>query len=106
MKLSEKYMPIFLSPSIRAEETRDLESKSATVLQTRTVTGVVTDATGDPLPGVNVVVKGTSTGVVTDNTGNFSINVSGRDAVLVFSFIGNIHELKQNSSLPNHYPLG
>ena len=52
------------------------------------ITGVVTEATGDPLPGVNVVVKGTSTGQVTDVNGRYSINVPDGNAVLQFSFVG------------------
>jgi len=52
------------------------------------VTGTVTDAqTGDPLPGVNIVVKGTTTGTSTDMDGNYSIEVAP-DATLVFSFVG------------------
>ena len=52
------------------------------------VRGLVTDATGEPLPGVNVVLKGTYRGVVTDINGNYQLEVPGADAVLVFSFIG------------------
>lgn len=56
--------------------------------QTRTVTGKVTAAEdGQPLPGVNVVVKGTSVGTVTNIEGQFSLEVSNGD-VLVFSFVG------------------
>ena len=53
-----------------------------------TVTGTVTDADGLSIPGVNVAVKGTTLGTNTDANGLFSINVPGRDAVLVFSYIG------------------
>ncbi len=52
-----------------------------------TVTGIVTDADGAPLPGANVLVKGTTNGTQTDFDGNYSINVDG-DATLVFSYIG------------------
>lgn len=52
------------------------------------VRGVVTDATGEPLPGVNVVLKGTYRGVVTDINGSYQLDVPGNDVVLVFSFIG------------------
>jgi iron complex outermembrane receptor protein len=56
--------------------------------QGRTVTGKVTSAEdGEGLPGVNILIKGTSTGAVTDFDGNFSLSVSNND-VLVFSFIG------------------
>lgn len=52
------------------------------------VSGVVTDALGEPLPGVNIVVKGTLQGVITDFDGNYQIEVQSNDAVLVFSYIG------------------
>jgi len=52
------------------------------------VTGTITDNTGEPLPGVTVQIKGSSTGTATDVDGNYSLQVPGTDAVLVFSFIG------------------
>lgn len=52
-----------------------------------TVTGTVTDGQGMPLPGVNVLIKGTTTGVQTDFDGNYSISASNGD-VLVFSYLG------------------
>jgi TonB-linked SusC/RagA family outer membrane protein len=56
--------------------------------QVRTLSGKVTSADdGSVLPGVNVIVKGTSDGTVTDADGKFSISVSP-DATLVFTFIG------------------
>ncbi|WP_152285652.1 SusC/RagA family TonB-linked outer membrane protein [Flavicella marina] len=51
------------------------------------ITGTVSDDQG-PMPGVNVMIKGTSKGTQTDFDGNFKINVDSRDAVLVFSYIG------------------
>lgn len=57
--------------------------------QDRTVSGKVTSAEdGSSLPGVNVVVKGTTTGGVTDIDGNYKISVPEQGGVLVFSFIG------------------
>ncbi len=57
--------------------------------QSRTITGKVTGQDdGAALPGVNVLVKGTTSGAITDASGNFSLAVPGDDAVLVFSFIG------------------
>ncbi|HBH47914.1 MAG TPA: SusC/RagA family TonB-linked outer membrane protein, partial [Bacteroidales bacterium] len=57
--------------------------------QERTVTGTVTsEEEGTPIPGVNVILKGTSVGTVTDIDGNYSINVPGNGGILVFSFIG------------------
>lgn len=56
--------------------------------QSKTLTGTVTDATdGSPLPGVNILVQGTTTGTQTDFDGNYSIEASSGD-VLVFSFLG------------------
>ena len=56
--------------------------------QQKTITGKVTDSSGYPLPGVSVVVKGTSTGTITDFDGNYTLpNIPG-DATLVFSFVG------------------
>jgi len=52
------------------------------------VTGKVTSDAGEELPGVSVVIKGTSTGTVTDVNGNFSLNVPDNSAVLLFSFVG------------------
>lgn len=57
--------------------------------QERTVKGKVTSAEdGSGLPGVNVVVKGTTNGTVTDAEGNYRINVPSSGGSLVFSFIG------------------
>ncbi|WP_373330661.1 SusC/RagA family TonB-linked outer membrane protein [Salmonirosea aquatica] len=55
----------------------------------KTVKGRVTDvANGQGLPGVNVVVKGTSVGTTTDERGDYSISVPENSSVLVFSFVG------------------
>lgn len=57
--------------------------------QQRTVTGRVTSfEDGSPLPGVNVIIRGTTTGGVTDTDGRFSLSVPDGDHYLVFSFIG------------------
>lgn len=57
--------------------------------QDATVTGTVTSADdSQPLPGVNVVVSGTTRGAVTDFDGNYSIVVPGTNSTLVFSYIG------------------
>ena len=53
----------------------------------RNISGVVSDDSGVPLPGVNVVIKGTNIGTTTDFNGNYSINASDSD-VLTFSFVG------------------
>ena len=56
--------------------------------QNITVTGTVTDQSGETLPGASVVVRGTTLGVISGSDGRFSINVPDRDAVLVFSSVG------------------
>lgn len=53
----------------------------------RTVSGKVTDDAGEGLPGVNVVIKGTTTGVTTDLDGNYRISVDD-GATLIFSYVG------------------
>ncbi len=52
------------------------------------VSGKVTDESGMPFPGVNVVIKGTSTGTTTDNEGRYTIEVPDVNSVLIFSFVG------------------
>src|SRR5665648_383863 len=56
--------------------------------QQKSVSGKVTDSSGASLPGVSVVVKGTTTGVVTDNSGNYSLSNIPENAILQFSFVG------------------
>jgi TonB-linked SusC/RagA family outer membrane protein len=57
-----------------------------------TVTGEVRGTNGVTIPGVSIVVKGTTTGTVTDVDGKYSVSVPDGDAVLVFSSIGYITE--------------
>ncbi len=52
------------------------------------VSGRVLDASGQPLPGVSVTIKGTQIGATTDANGNFSITVPDENAKLVFSYVG------------------
>jgi TonB-linked SusC/RagA family outer membrane protein len=56
--------------------------------QSKKVTGKVTDSSKGSLPGVSVVVKGTTTGVITDADGNFSFSNIPENATLQFSFVG------------------
>ncbi len=57
------------------------------------IKGTVTDAnTGEPLPGVNILEKATQSGTSTDQDGNYTITVSGPDAVLIFSSVGYLSE--------------
>jgi TonB-linked SusC/RagA family outer membrane protein len=56
--------------------------------QQNTISGKVTDYGGQPLPGVTVVVKGTTQGTVTNADGNYSLSNIPEDATLQFSFVG------------------
>lgn len=63
-------------PSLLAAQTR------------QTVKGLVTNDKGEPLPGVNIRVKGTSDGGATNETGRYQLTISNPQATLVFSFVG------------------
>lgn len=56
--------------------------------QQKSVSGKVTDESDQPLPGVTVIIKGTTQGMVTNNDGNYSITNIPDNATLVFSFVG------------------
>ena len=63
------------------------------ILQQQKVSGTVTDASnGDPLPGVNITVQGTTVGTVSDVNGKYSVDVADVNAILVFSFVGYVSE--------------
>lgn len=66
-------------------------------LQPKTITGTVTNESGEPIPGVTIIVKGTTQGTITDADGNYALtNVPG-NATLVFSFVGmKIQEIAVN----------
>ena len=69
---------IILAPSFLSENEQ----------QQKTITGRITDSRNKPLPGVTVVVKGTTQGTVTSADGNFSLNIPSTAEILMFSFIG------------------
>ncbi|MGV8093941.1 MAG: TonB-dependent receptor [Mangrovibacterium sp.] len=63
--------------------------RSVTTQQPKSVSGKVTDSNGQPLPGVTVVVKGTTQGTITDMDGRFTLTgVLAGAKILVFSFVG------------------
>ncbi|HLV51046.1 MAG TPA: SusC/RagA family TonB-linked outer membrane protein, partial [Flavobacterium sp.] len=65
-----------------------------TFAQQKTITGTVSDDTGLPLPGANVIIKGTSSGTQTDFDGNFTISASVGQTI-AFSYVGfSIKEVK------------
>ena len=78
-----------------------LQAQTKADAQTVTVTGVVTDDSGEPLIGATVKVKGSAHGASTDINGKYSITVK-RGALLTFSYIGqDTKELRVKSSTMN-----
>ena len=63
-------------------------SNSDFIQQQPQVTGTVTDADGQPMPGVTVIVKGTTTGTITQGDGTYQISNVPEGATLVFTFVG------------------
>ncbi|MBN2347713.1 MAG: TonB-dependent receptor, partial [Bacteroidales bacterium] len=84
----------FSSVTLELQNTNWRDSdENCSAFQQYIVSGVVIDATDDePLPGVNIMIKGTNKGVITDLNGKYSLGIDDPDAVLVFSFIGYLTE--------------
>jgi hypothetical protein len=66
----------------------DKEIDPAAIMQQYRVTGTITDQNRNPLPGVNILIEGSTNGAISDASGEFSLNVSDNNAVFIFSFIG------------------
>ena len=64
------------------------EISSFKAQQQKSISGKVVDSTGGSLPGVSVVVKGTTQGIITDTNGNYTLLNVPKNAILVFSFVG------------------
>ena len=79
----------FFSTYANVENPTDVKIQS--VIQ-KTISGQITDADGVPLPGANIVEKGTTNGVQTDFDGNYTISVSNENSVLVVSFVGFVNQ--------------
>lgn len=78
----------FVNPLSHTPQRRSRNQANYTYNPTvRSVSGVITDDTGLPLPGVNVVIKGTSRGTQTDFNGSYTLDVSG-GRELVYSYVG------------------
>lgn len=78
--------------SVEAEDNA-IERVLTPVRQDFVVSGRVVDGeTGDPLPGVSILIEGTTTGTVTNTDGNYSFDATSGDAVLLFSFVGYLGE--------------
>jgi len=61
---------------------------TSTGQQQKKISGRVTDNSGTSLPGVSVIVKGTTIGVITDNEGKYSLQSIPENGIIVFSFVG------------------
>lgn len=59
-----------------------------TTQQPKSISGRVTDSSGAPLPGVTVIIKGSTSGTITDPNGRFNLSNVSADAILQFTFIG------------------
>ncbi len=69
--------------------------------KTYVYSGTITDQGGETVPGVSIVVKGTTLGTTTDIVGNFTLSTSNPTELLVFSFVGKIsQELKASAGVP------
>ena len=76
---------------ILAKEKTESPNISGSVVEAEqkiTITGTVNDANGSPVPGVSVIVKGTTNGTITDMNGKFTLQISPAAKTLVFSFVG------------------
>lgn len=65
------------------------ESNSSTTQPVK-INGIITDKHGEPVIGANVMEKGTTNGIITDVDGNFALNLSGKSAILIVTYIGYI----------------
>ena len=99
------YSKIVLALLFAQLSSQEIKAKTAvhpsSFVQTHTINGSITDENGTPLPGANILEKGTSNGTLSDFDGNFSIQVPS-DAVLVVSYLGYITQeidVNQQSSI-------
>ncbi|MFZ4059533.1 MAG: carboxypeptidase-like regulatory domain-containing protein, partial [Ferruginibacter sp.] len=68
--------------------TETVPLSSETMVSKKNVTGTVTDEQQVPLPGVSIIIKGSTSGVVSNSNGTYSLDVPDDSTTLVFSFIG------------------
>lgn len=88
-KILDKQIVVY--KSTEATPSVAVEQPDINIMQqpkTNTITGVVTDKSGDPLPGVSIVVVGVGIGTVTDLDGRFSLTIPSQAKALRFSFVG------------------
>ena len=74
--------------SSKVENVAIINIDNLSTKQQTAVTGKVVDKKGNPIPGVTVLIKGTSIGVASDFDGNYSLDVEDSNSILVFSYLG------------------
>lgn len=81
---------IILSQQNTASDEKEEKSGSASnaAIPDHTITGTVTGETGEGLPGVSVVLKGTTQGVMTNANGSYRLSIPDNASILVFSYVG------------------
>jgi TonB-dependent SusC/RagA subfamily outer membrane receptor len=67
-------------------------SASGQIMQPRTITGTITDTDGNPLPGANVIILGTTRGAVTDLDGKYELSDIDEGTVLRYTYIGMVSQ--------------
>ncbi|MEK9603337.1 MAG: carboxypeptidase-like regulatory domain-containing protein, partial [Flavobacteriaceae bacterium] len=83
-EIRDKEVIIKKKPKNLSLNLNDLEEEQ----QNRTISGIITDSDGNPLPGASIIEAGTSNGTVSDFDGKYTIELENEDAVLKVSFIG------------------
>lgn len=88
-KADLKFMQINNNINVQKLDNVNPEGQLEIIIQGTTINGrVISSEDNEGLPGVNVIVKGTSQGTVTDVAGNYSLEVPGEESILVFSSVG------------------
>ncbi len=85
-KIYDRQIVILVDKNINVSS-EEIESSKSTQ-QKKTITGKVTDSKGESLPGVTVVVKGTTIGITTNFDGSYSLEIPNDAEILSFSFVG------------------
>ncbi len=81
-------LAIMVLPLSAIAKPSNLLDSNSSVASQKLIKGIVTEENGNTLPGVSIVIKGTSVGTTTDIDGKYQISVPNENSVLVFSFIG------------------
>ena len=76
------------SIDVRVKEKNSRTSEVLEIKEDRNISGHVTDDNGESLPGVSVIVKGSTVGTITDANGKFTLDIPEEAEVLVFSYVG------------------